>query len=250
MPLPETFSALEALQPFLVKVQRERRTEAVFRLTDAAAELSTAQLHGALDLLLPWVQRSARHICRERSFIAVRCRLGYRDGLRLADAWLAAAPHALTARERTALDAALGLAREAQSRYALPSDQLRFLISALASRVRYATALPGRAACAVLVSGVTALTEGQANCQGFSDALYLLGTLSGIPMGYQCGWNPRGPHLWNLAQLDGRWFAVDATPSAADHEAALPVLLTRQDCLLRGLTWPSWAQTAAIATHP
>lgn len=148
LPLPETFSGLEALRPFLVKVQRERRTEAVFRLTDAAAELSTAQLHGALDLLLPWVQRSARHICRERSFIAVRCRLGYRDGLRLADAWLAAAPHALTARERTALDAALGLVREAQSRYALPSDQLRFLISALASRVRYATALPGRAACA------------------------------------------------------------------------------------------------------
>lgn len=250
MPTQMVLSTLEDLRTLLFKAQRERQPEVAFRLTGAAARLSPAQLHGTLDLLLPWIQRSSRSVRRERNAIAVRCRLFYRDGLRLADAWLAHDDASLTARERLALDTALSLTREAQSRFAVPGDQLRFLTSTLAARVRYANTRPGSAACGTLVSGVSALTDRQANCQGFSDALYLLGTLSGIPMGFQCGRNPRGPHLWNVARTDGRWFAVDATSSAVRCDERPAILLTRQDCLARGLAWPSWAQTVTIAAHP
>lgn len=244
---PDSFATLESLRPFLLSVQRERQTEAAFRLTEAAARLSPAQLHGALDLLLPWVQRSSRQIRRERGYVTVRCHLGYRDGVRVADAWRAADTARLTEQEQAALAIARRLAEQARSRYGTVSEQLRCLMSALAERVRYAAAKPGCAACGSIVSGVSALTEGQANCQGFSDALYLLGTMAGISMGYQCGRNPRGPHLWNVAQAEGQWFAVDATPLASAHDAASAVLLSRRDCLTRGLSWPAWAETVTIA---
>lgn len=56
-----------------------------------------------------------------------------------------------------------------------------------------------------------ALLDGQANCQGYADALQLLCLLSGIPCKKVAGEAGGGPHMWNLICVDGQWMYVDAT---------------------------------------
>ena len=62
---------------------------------------------------------------------------------------------------------------------------------------------PGRSAQGVLL-------EGKANCQGFTDAFYLLGNLAGLNVGYWSGIATE-PHAWNTITIDGLTYFVDAT---------------------------------------
>ncbi len=72
-----------------------------------------------------------------------------------------------------------------------------------------------------------ALLNGEANCDGYSDAFYLTGTLAGLKIRYQHGDSlVRGSgivligdtmtHMWNLLEIDGTWRMVDVTWD--DHE--------------------------------
>ena len=64
-------------------------------------------------------------------------------------------------------------------------------------------------------SAIGAILSGRANCDGYSDAFYLLGTLAGLKVRYQHGAvyddEPGATHLWNLLELDGSWQIVDVT---------------------------------------
>ena len=65
-----------------------------------------------------------------------------------------------------------------------------------------------------------ALLNGQANCDGYADAFYLVGTLAGLEVRYQHGDSKEKgadeqyrdvTHLWNLVRIDGSWRLVDVT---------------------------------------
>lgn len=58
---------------------------------------------------------------------------------------------------------------------------------------------------------VGALLNGTANCQGYTDAFYLLGTLAGLEVHKVFGSNGEEGHCWNAVRLDGRLFTVDVT---------------------------------------
>ncbi|MGN0762781.1 MAG: hypothetical protein ACI4MK_05315, partial [Aristaeellaceae bacterium] len=106
--MEEVFADLTALGRYLARVQEQRLTCVSFRLE---ADLSLPQMHRALDMLLPMVQRHTRHIRRDRQGYAVTARLGYRTGVRLADAWRADDLSRLTAEERLTLTCAEGILR-------------------------------------------------------------------------------------------------------------------------------------------
>lgn len=57
-----------------------------------------------------------------------------------------------------------------------------------------------------------ALLYGKADCDGYADALYLVGNLSGLTIHYQLG-NAMdgGSHMWNLVYADGNWHFTDPT---------------------------------------
>lgn len=68
-------------------------------------------------------------------------------------------------------------------------------------------------------TAIGALLNGEANCDGYADAFYLVGSLAGLTVTYQHGeslddednyWKDE-THLWNLLQLDGTWRLVDVT---------------------------------------
>ena len=65
---------------------------------------------------------------------------------------------------------------------------------------------------------VGALLNGQANCDGYADAMVLVGRLAGLNVRYQHGDSLKGgfegmfsTHMWNLIELDGSWRMLDAT---------------------------------------
>jgi tetratricopeptide (TPR) repeat protein len=57
---------------------------------------------------------------------------------------------------------------------------------------------------------VGALLDGKANCQGYTDAFYLLGNLAGFEVRRLFGVAEEG-HCWNIVKLDGLWYIVDVT---------------------------------------
>ena len=70
-------------------------------------------------------------------------------------------------------------------------------------------------------TAIGALLNGRANCDGYADAFYLVGTLAGLNVRYQHGdsydmglsfdFGNSVTHLWNLIEIDGSWRLVDVT---------------------------------------
>lgn len=65
---------------------------------------------------------------------------------------------------------------------------------------------------------IGALLNGEANCDGYADAMLLVGRLAGLNVRYQHGDSLKGgfgslfeTHMWNLIELDGTWRMIDAT---------------------------------------
>ncbi len=56
-----------------------------------------------------------------------------------------------------------------------------------------------------------ALLDGQANCQGYADAFYMLGTMCGFNVGKIQGTTNGVSHVWNTIELDGKYYGVDVT---------------------------------------
>ena len=69
-------------------------------------------------------------------------------------------------------------------------------------------------------NAIGALLDGRANCDGYADAFYLVGSLAGLEVRYQHGSGRREEagagsgevsHMWNLIRIDGTWRMVDVT---------------------------------------
>lgn len=63
------------------------------------------------------------------------------------------------------------------------------------------------------VTAIGALIDGKANCQGYSDAFYMLGRMCGLDVGRMSGTTNNGPHMWNTVryQPQGSVYFVDVT---------------------------------------
>lgn len=75
-------------------------------------------------------------------------------------------------------------------------------------------------------TAIGAILNGEANCDGYSDAFYLIGSLAGLNVRYQHGdsLDKRSPdsrtsvsHLWNLLEINGIWHMVDITWDDEEH---------------------------------
>ena len=60
------------------------------------------------------------------------------------------------------------------------------------------------------LSCIGAMLDGNANCQGYADAFYLLGNLAGLEVTRLMG-DAGGGHIWNMIRLEDQWYLVDVT---------------------------------------
>ncbi len=137
----------------------------------------------------------------------------YYPGLNIVRALRKGSQADLTVREKETLRAAERMVRQCRS--GSGPETLRRLHDELCRTVTY-TVDPNTDEddCAV-----GALLNGEANCDGYADALYLTGTIAGLTMRYQHGDSRKADkssgdgsmHMWNLVRFDGTWRLVDAT---------------------------------------
>lgn len=67
-------------------------------------------------------------------------------------------------------------------------------------------------------TAIGVLLDGRADCDGYSDAFYLIGTLAGLDVRHQLGKsavpngsNPAEQHMWNLIRINRTWRLIDVT---------------------------------------
>lgn len=205
---------METLAALLAEAQSVRRREIACEFARHLSDrMNDAALREALLTGLPMAQGVQMRILRSRGRGAIlRLRVRWREGVRMLDA-VCGRPTVLMPRESAALEAAGSIAREACLRQT-EEERFQYIFDWLCSHVRYVHTAPGQKGYERLVSVSGVLLEGEANCQGFADALYLLCGLCGIPTEYRCGRGMRQLHVWNMVCIDGQWRNADASRGA------------------------------------
>ena len=137
-------------------------------------------------------------------------------GVRIAAAWKADSLDSLTDEERRTYEKAQGLVQQAKANTENALALEAWLHDWLCQNVTYdntnAGLWTGDGALQPEWTAASALLEGRANCQGFGDAFYLLGSLAGFDVRFQYGTVGGEAHCWNAIKLDdGQWYYVDVT---------------------------------------
>lgn len=199
---------LTELNAYMTQVQHQRDEYIRCELhSSLSARMSDADITWALVLGLPMAQGIVPRIVRSRGRGAIlTAKVRYRAGVRM----LSGA--ALTQEERVAL----GMARTIAADILLLDGEERFrrVYDWVCRNVRYVHTAPGRKGYERLVCASGALLDGQANCQGFADMVYLLCGLCGIACEYRIGRGEKRLHVWNAVRINGEWRDVDASRGA------------------------------------
>lgn len=69
------------------------------------------------------------------------------------------------------------------------------------------------------LSVIGALLDGEANCQGYTDAFYTLASIAGFEVGRLSVETADDPHMVNTICLDDKWYIVDVTYDDSADEA-------------------------------
>ena len=138
----------------------------------------------------------------------------YYPGFRILNAVKAGDTSALTSREQETLEAAqeVSAACTADS----PLETARNIHDWLCNKVVYTD----DESTDEDDNAIGAILTGEANCDGYADAFYLIGSLSGLEVrcqhgdSYKTGFGAflnKVTHMWNLLKIDGTWRLVDVT---------------------------------------
>lgn len=125
----------------------------------------------------------------------------------------------LSNEERKLYNYAIKIVKEAK-KFPTPLRKEHYIHEKITERTTYYTANTGETLprhC----TAIGALLDGKANCQGYTDAFYMLGRMAGLNVGKMSGNAAGGAHTWNTINFgDGRTYAVDVTFDDASFRSA------------------------------
>jgi len=142
-----------------------------------------------------------------------------------------------------------------------PLETAKNIQSVLCSRVRYAYMTNK----SDVDTAVGALLNGTADCDGYADAFYLVGSLAGLEVRYQHGFASSydledhklvtESHMWNLLKLDGSWRVVDVCWADGEEEIIYTWFNIGRDRASRSRTWQEdlsvpLLETTDLSTRP
>ena len=146
-------------------------------------------------------------------------------------------------------------------RTADPLETAKNIQSALCERVLYAYMTNQSRAD----TAVGALLNGTADCDGYADAFYLVGSLAGLDVRYQQGISSSydlvenkivtGSHMWNLLKIDGSWRVVDVCWADGQDGIEYTWFNIGKDRASRSRTWQEdlsvpLLETTDLSTRP
>ena len=112
--------------------------------------------------------------------------------------------------ERQLYNAAVEIVNKA-ARKPTPIMKEFYIHDEITARVDYYTE-PTNAPTPRFGNALGAILDGKANCQGYSDAFYMLGKMLGLDVGKMAGRTRNNKHIWNTITFgDGKIYAVDCT---------------------------------------
>ena len=179
----------------------------------------------------------------------------YYPGMRVVKAMQNGWTHILSEEDKMLYDVADRIAKNALATSANTLELEIALHDAIAQRTVYELNASGENIMAV-DTAFGALIEGRADCEGYSDAFYLLGTLAGLNVGIQHGVSLSDDsgigHLWNLLEIDGKWYIVDVTWDDSDNGSYYAYMNIGRDLALMEYEWDETASLLPLAetTNP
>lgn len=125
-------------------------------------------------------------------------------GTRIANAYLSGDTSNLTMDEANLYNIAVEIVFEANKRSS-EVEKARYIHDEICKRVKEWKSHTNEDAVGALVIGIT-------NCQGFTDAFYMLGRMCGLNVGRIYGTYNKEPHVWNwITFRDGKSYCIDVT---------------------------------------
>ncbi|MBQ7456479.1 MAG: hypothetical protein IJS54_02555 [Desulfovibrio sp.] len=140
-------------------------------------------------------------------------KLTFYPGMRIADAYRSNDTRNLNPEECQVLRIAQAVIHQAKGMSPLRAEL--FFHDTLCKNITYYTktankGMPRHA------TAIGALIDRRANCQGYCDAFYMLCTMYGLNVSMQSGKTGTQRHVWNIIELNGKWYAVDVTWDDSD----------------------------------
>lgn len=170
-------------------------------------------------------------------------------GSRIVDAYFSNDAEKLTEDEQLALEEAVKIANEAKERTSDNWELELAIHDLLAERITYSDAdifyeepedQPRH------LSVIGALLDGEANCQGYTDAFYTVASIAGFAVDRQSVETDTDPHMVNTICLDGDWYVVDLTYNDSDDESISYRLFNAgMDMIAQEYEW-----AAEVERHP
>ncbi len=121
----------------------------------------------------------------------------------------------LTPDEQKVLLKAGSIVREAREKCATDLELELYLHDYLAENITYyspSVDVPDKNNSPRLLTCVGAIIDGKANCQGYTDAFYLLASMAGFEVSRLSVVDKSGGgHMLNTIKIDGDWYLVDVT---------------------------------------
>lgn len=98
------------------------------------------------------------------------------------------------------------------------------------------------------LSVIGALLDGEANCQGYTDAFYTLGSLAGFEVERLSVETDTAPHMANIITIDGQSYIVDLTYNdSCDDAVSYRLFNAGLDMIAMSYTWSEDTESRSIA---
>lgn len=170
-------------------------------------------------------------------------------GDRIVNAYFSEDTSALSRDEMMVLEKAVEMVAQARESADTNWELELLLHDALAERITYSDApidydRPEDQPRHLTVIG--AILDGEANCQGYSDAFYTLASIAGFEVGRLSVETDADPHMVNTVCLDGQWYVVDLTYNdSSDEILSYHLFNAGLDLIGQEYTWAE-----EVALHP
>lgn len=212
------FVTLEDARTYLQE-QSDLLAETIFCYVGQIPEMSEdLSLFDVVGNYVPYQSGSAIYNQAEKS---LRITATYYPGKRILYAWRAGDTSMLTEDERKAMEVAMDLVEKARKKSDKPMDIELYLYNWLCNHVVYESpdmhVDTGTYLQLRQLNCLGALLDGKANCQGYTDAFYLLGSMAGFDVRRISGTGYEEGHSWNGILLEGKYYIVDVTFGDADE---------------------------------
>ena len=173
-------------------------------------------------------------------------------GDRIVDAWLSDNTDSLSEDELYTLNVASEIVAQAASSAETPIELEMLLHDYLVETVTYSDNTrdvvdplsPPRN-----LTAVGALLDGYANCQGYTDAFYVLASMAGFEVGRMSVYTPDDLHSVNTILLDENWYVVDVTFDDCDNEGSNYRLFNAGVDVIHEYTWHDYNRFYPISAE-